>query len=877
MSNGKKFRSVKSKITKLTVMTIMVSMLAIMVLLQVSLRVLIEIRTKREMTEMGYHMASAIQDNTNVAISFLYSLRGGIQTISGLSESGVNVREMVLNLMKTSNQINTVDAIYFMMEPNAYDGRDAEYIDVQPYGSETGRINLYVQRNDKNQMVTSITSELSDQEFEEDYYKLPYAYGNTYITEPYIYSLDGVEDFIYSVAIPYVDASGKTVGVLGADMSLKNLYASMSPENAFKTSDYNGYLTLVSNNGIIVYSPVFEDIGKEADASYTVGEPTQVTYGDIKSLLTGKKSKYVTVPISFKTYDQTYSFSVVVPDADINKISNMILWALALLLIVVFSAIITVVYTSTNRAIKPLGDLVNVSHKITDGDFSTQLPPSPNDEIGLLLDNFKQMTAVFNNLMDDLLSLSQKHEAGEIDYTIDTSKYSGTYSAVAASAQSMANDYSLILREIMFMLQRFAEGNFNAELKRYPGQKGTINVCADKLKADLIGVNNEISELVNAASVGDLSKRAASGGHKGEWAKLIGALNKLMDTIAEPLNEATRVMSQVAEGNLSVAMKGDYEGDFLKIKNSLNTTIGSVSAYITEINMILTKLSQSNLNVSVEKEYVGDFSAIKSALNIIIDSFNRVMAELKNATALVSDGLASISQSSVEIAGGSALQSKSMDILYSMAKSVSEQAKLGYDNASEGSQRADKAKLTLDEGKMKMNDMTAAMSTLSESSKVIGKIVKVIDDIAFQTKILAFNASVEAARAGEHGRGFSVVASEVNNLATKSQENATEISGLIENVIAKIQTGSDTASETSVILTRIMSDVDALNRIMRNNLSLAEDQVKALGKLDAEMNNITGSISSNSQASEEVSARAEELAGQAETLKDMASVFVLRD
>jgi len=70
------------------------------------------------------------------------------------------------------------------------------------------------------------------------------------------------------------------------------------------------------------------------------------------------------------------------------------------------------------------------------------------------------------------------------------------------------------------------------------------------------------------------------------------------------------------------------------------------------------------------------------------------------------------------------------------------------------------------------------LKTSSESQKNASEtksIINTIQNIAFQTNILALNASVEAARAGQHGKGFSVVADEVRNLASKSAESASQI------------------------------------------------------------------------------------------------------
>ncbi len=66
-------------------------------------------------------------------------------------------------------------------------------------------------------------------------------------------------------------------------------------------------------------------------------------------------------------------------------------------------------------------------------------------------------------------------------------------------------------------------------------------------------------------------------------------------------------------------------------------------------------------------------------------------------------------------------------------------------------------------------------------------IIELIDNITTQTSLLALNASIEAARAGEAGRGFSVVASEISNLATQTQDATVDITTLIENISKELE------------------------------------------------------------------------------------------
>jgi methyl-accepting chemotaxis protein len=128
-----------------------------------------------------------------------------------------------------------------------------------------------------------------------------------------------------------------------------------------------------------------------------------------------------------------------------------------------------------------------------------------------------------------------------------------------------------------------------------------------------------------------------------------------------------------------------------------------------------------------------------------------------------------------------------------------------------------------------------SVNDVNGQMKEIEAIVTLITGITEQTNLLALNAAIEAARAGEHGRGFSVVADEVRNLATRTSEAAKHIG----NIMSKLSKESEMAVK---YMQQGVTNVD------QNSLSLdsGERSLKLQSAVE-EMFNTMNQIASNSQ------------------------------
>ena len=379
-----------------------------------------------------------------------------------------------------------------------------------------------------------------------------------------------------------------------------------------------------------------------------------------------------------------------------------------------------------------------------------------------------------------------------------------------------------------------------------------------------------MSQLRNHQPCGDSSK------FSGEYATVVDGFNQTLDAVIEPIREASKVLQDLAQGNLHTKVMGEYKGDHAKIKEDLNQSIVSLEAYVSEITKTLEEMGRGNLNQEISTEFRGDFAAIKNSLNDINVQLSTTLSDIDGVSAQVEAGAIQISDSGQALAQGTTEQASSIQELTASIEEVADETKANAVRANEANQRAMAVRENAAVGNRQMSKMVAAMAEINTSSKNISQIIKVIDDIAFQTNILALNAAVEAARAGQHGKGFAVVAQEVRNLAVRSSEAANKTTSLIEGSIKKVEIGTRIADETAVSLKEILSEIEKVADLVRNIALASGDQAREIVQINQGIDQVSMVVQTNSATAEQSAAASEELSGQAQLLKQMVSTFEIK-
>lgn len=135
----------------------------------------------------------------------------------------------------------------------------------------------------------------------------------------------------------------------------------------------------------------------------------------------------------------------------------------------------------------------------------------------------------------------------------------------------------------------------------------------------------------------------------------------------------------------------------------------------------------------------------------------------------------------------------------------------------------------LNEAKTHAMDSAQQMNALESETNGITQLVHVIDGVSDQTSLLALNASIEAARAGEHGRGFSVVATEVRSLASRTGDATKEIDTVIGRIRNQTIAVAGVSRNNSLEMEQLAQEAESARLRLLSLIELANTSSNALG------------------------------------------------
>jgi len=183
---------------------------------------------------------------------------------------------------------------------------------------------------------------------------------------------------------------------------------------------------------------------------------------------------------------------------------------------------------------------------------------------------------------------------------------------------------------------------------------------------------------------------------------------------------------------------------------------------------------------------------------------------------------------------------------------------------------------------------SSAADKLNTEAQNVGALMTDIQSIADQTNLLALNAAIEAARAGEQGRGFAVVADEVRNLSSRTQEAAvhihTSLSAMLDTIndwltmMNKNKENADNcvqqAEGSDLAIAVVYEKMQSLSQLSMQIATAAEEQSTVSNEINRHVLQIQQGSENNWQQTQVVSNQMTALKNDIDAISALANTFI---
>ncbi|MDZ4815356.1 MAG: HAMP domain-containing protein [Verrucomicrobiota bacterium] len=196
-------------------------------------------------------------------------------------------------------------------------------------------------------------------------------------------------------------------------------------------------------------------------------------------------------------------------------------------------------------------------------------------------------------------------------------------------------------------LRSLDHGNFASRLPaHWTGVGGRISDAFNAVVEKNQALTRELERLGRlVGKEGKVTHRATLPSSSGGWQECLNSVNSLISDLAQPTQEASRVIGAVAKGDLSQKMSLEIEGrplqgEFLKTATVVNTMVDQLNGFASEVTRVAREVGTEGKlgGQAVVKGVAGIWQDLTESVNLMASNLTSQVRNIATVTTAVAKG-----------------------------------------------------------------------------------------------------------------------------------------------------------------------------------------------------------------------------------------------
>ena len=462
---------------------------------------------------------------------------------------------------------------------------------------------------------------------ERDWYKEGEQHATFLAGEPYIDSDSGSMVVSFTRKVKLADARE---GVASADYTLDGIMEQIGSLKPVKTG---GCMLLYHDIILSYFNPDFKGtrVSEHPEAKFLQGAYTFSTTGstDVVEIESENGLTYIVSANQIPGTEWVLISSVAEGDvmAQLNKFKVVC----AVIVIVMILLVAVIMYLLIGKMItKPVGSLTENITRITDGDFTVDIPEGGEDEIGLMNNNMRSfvshMRGALGNIKDETNKLASEAEnsrdaSGKLN--VQASEQSNNMNQIrdamngmASAVTELANNATELATEVADLMEQGNEASDTVKELVVKAQDGhrdmeVVQKGMDKIAGSMTEMNTDVQAV-------------------GESAKKIDSIIEIISSIADQTNLLS------LNASIEAARAGEAGKGFAVVAQEIGQLAANSAESTTEIGKIITEISHQIAELSEKSQAnMDEIRSSTEAVQTAGKTFEEIFSSLDETSATV--------------------------------------------------------------------------------------------------------------------------------------------------------------------------------------------------------------------------------------------------